>query len=254
MGGTPSGIETLTPRKKFQFGTPGFSYLEPGLQRELRSSYLNRPDQFRFTPSAGIKNPFLRAGTMVAPFLPTGIMAYLNRAKTDKELDYIRSLNEEFGLSGEAMDPDRIAEIDKERKRLSGEGNEISFADNFKIDIKKAPEYILKAIGTDEARKEIKEREQKEKLEDDFKDEDFAVGEAAKVLPGESALDAVLREGKVLAEKRADKKDAPTSKDTDPDGEVVETSFEEEFDKQYKRIEKYLGDDDVDKGELALAM
>ena len=50
---------------------------------------------------------------MSLPFAPTGIMAFLNRAKTDKELDYIRSLNEEFALSGEAMDPDRIAEIDK---------------------------------------------------------------------------------------------------------------------------------------------
>ena len=264
MGGTPSGIETLVPRVKAKIGFPGFEFLEPGLQNELRT-------QMKPPSGIGLKKgsrgarlltqlrpfsiPGLKTiGALAAPFAPTGIMAFLNRAKTDKELDYIRSLNEEFGLSGEAMDPDRIAEIDKERKRLSGEGNEISFADNFKIDIKKAPEYILKAIGTDEARKEIKEREQKEKLEDDFKDDDFAVGEAAKVLPGETALEAVLREGKVLAEKRADKKDVPTSKDTDPDGEVVETSFEDEFDKQYKRIEKYLGDDDVDKGELALAM
>ena len=65
MGGSPTGIETLEPRKKFKFGTSGFNFLEPGLQRELRTSYLrNRPDRFRFTPSAGIKNP-LRGGAMV---------------------------------------------------------------------------------------------------------------------------------------------------------------------------------------------
>ena len=36
-GGTPTGIETLEPRKKFQFGTPLFNFLEPGLQKELRA-------------------------------------------------------------------------------------------------------------------------------------------------------------------------------------------------------------------------
>jgi hypothetical protein len=232
MGGTPSGIETLVPRVKAKIGFPGFEFLEPGLQNELRTQMkppsgigLKRGSrgarlltQLRPFSIPGLKT----IGALAAPFAPTGIMAFLNRAKTDKELDYIRSLNEEFGLSGEAMDPDRIAEIDKERKRLSEEGNEISFADNFKIDIKKAPEYILKAIGT-------------------------------KVLPGETALEAVLREGKVLAEKRADKKDVPTSKDTQPGGDVKEDSFETEYDKQYKRVEKYLGKD-VDKGEIAIAL
>jgi hypothetical protein len=223
MGGTPSGIETLVPRVKAKIGFPGFEFLEPGLQNELRTQMkppsgigLKRGSrgarlltQLRPFSIPGLKT----IGALAAPFAPTGIMAFLNRAKTDKELDYIRSLNEEFGLSGEAMDPDRIAEIDKERK----------------------------------------ERKQKEKLEDDFKDDDFAVGEAAKVLPGETALEAVLREGKVLAEKRADKKDVPTSKDTQPGGDVKEDSFETEYDKQYKRVEKYLGKD-VDKGEIAIAL
>jgi hypothetical protein len=34
--GGPTGIAQLTPRKKFQFGTPGFQFLEPDLQRDLR--------------------------------------------------------------------------------------------------------------------------------------------------------------------------------------------------------------------------
>ena len=45
MGGTPSGIETLTPRKKFQFGTPEFNFLERSLQNELRTQ--NEMDQFK---------------------------------------------------------------------------------------------------------------------------------------------------------------------------------------------------------------
>ena len=47
MGGSPTGIETLEPRKKFQFGTSGFSFLEPGLQRELQiqNELRNKPTQ-----------------------------------------------------------------------------------------------------------------------------------------------------------------------------------------------------------------
>ena len=47
MGGSPTGIETLEPRKKFKFGTSGFSFLEPGLQRELQiqNELRNKPTQ-----------------------------------------------------------------------------------------------------------------------------------------------------------------------------------------------------------------
>ena len=37
--GGSTGIDQLTPRKKFQFGTPGFQFLESGLQNELRDAY-----------------------------------------------------------------------------------------------------------------------------------------------------------------------------------------------------------------------
>ena len=35
MGGSPTGIESLTPRVKAKTGFPGFQFLEPGLQQEL---------------------------------------------------------------------------------------------------------------------------------------------------------------------------------------------------------------------------
>ena len=43
--GGSTGIGQLTPRKNFQFGTPGFNYLESGLQNELRAQneLRNRP-------------------------------------------------------------------------------------------------------------------------------------------------------------------------------------------------------------------
>ena len=37
MGGSPTGIATLTPRVNAKIGFPGFEFLEPGLQQEIRS-------------------------------------------------------------------------------------------------------------------------------------------------------------------------------------------------------------------------
>ena len=35
-GGKPTGIESLTPRTKLQFGTPQFNFLDPSIQKQLR--------------------------------------------------------------------------------------------------------------------------------------------------------------------------------------------------------------------------
>ena len=54
---------------------------------------------------------------------------------------------------------------------------------------------------------------------------------------------------------KGDKGDVDKSKDTQPGGEVVEDSFDSEYDKQMKRLEKYLGTDNREtKGKLALAL
>ena len=54
---------------------------------------------------------------------------------------------------------------------------------------------------------------------------------------------------------KGDKGDVDKSKDTQPGGEVVEDSFDSEYDKQMKRLEKYLGTDNREtKGRLALAL
>jgi len=51
------------------------------------------------------------------------------------------------------------------------------------------------------------------------------------------------------------KGDVDTSKDTQPSGEVEEDPFKTEYEKQYERLEKYLGPDkSEDKGRLALAL
>ena len=121
MGGSPTGIETLEPRKKFQFGTPGFSFLEPGLQRELRTSYLNRPDRFRFTQSAGVNNPLLRGGLMALPFAPTAAMAYLNRPKTTEALKFMKKETEADRFLFDETNTD-VGDFYKELSKKNKEG------------------------------------------------------------------------------------------------------------------------------------
>jgi hypothetical protein len=113
-------------------------------------------------------------------------------------------------------------------------------------------------FGRTEDRNKIIEAAKKKKEAQEREEADLSgigEGKSAEVLPGETALDAVLREGKVIAEKRAEKQEVPNSKDTDPGGQTVETSFESEFEKQKNRLEKYLGaNKDEDKAMIALAL
>jgi hypothetical protein len=89
-----------------------------------------------------------------------------------------------------------------------------------------------------------------------IKDEadDFEVsGGVVTPRPGESALDAVLREGKVIPEKKEEPE--IKIKDNDQDGEVKEDSFDSMFNKQLSRLEKYLGSTNREtKGKVALAL
>jgi hypothetical protein len=235
MGGSPTGIETLEPRKKFQFGTPQFNFLEPGLQRELRSNFLNRPDQFRFTPSAGIKNPFLRAGAMAAPFIPTGIMAYLNRPRTDEALKFMKSAPS--GTFDETnLD---VGEFYKELSEKNKQGNQISFLDAFLLD----PETgtYPKFAGRTE---DIPKRAEAEKAKDDLnKFNELVLPDArdeAKVKFSDIA-EEIIPDGKKII------KDEPSDTDKDP--------FQTEYDKQMARLEKYLGSTNREtKGKVALAL
>ena len=274
MGGSPTGIETLEPRKKFQFGTPGFSFLEPGLQRELqiqnelknkpklRANYSTRigptrtPFQARFpllsssTSAMGVPS-VSTAATLASPFVPVGVMAYLNRPKTTEALKFMRSAPS--GTFDETnLD---VGDFYEELSRKNKEGEPISFLDAFLLDPETGAypkfmgrtEDVAKRIQAEKAKK----NQDKAEEIDDF----YTEGQTATVLPGESALDAVLREGKVISEKRAEEQKAPDSKDTDPGGEVKEDSFDSMFNKQLSRLEKYLGSTNREtKGKVALAL
>ena len=241
MGGSPSGIETLEPRKKFQFGTPGFSFLEPGLQRELRSSYLNRPDRFRFTPSAGIKSPIKATGLMTIPFLPTAAMAYFNRPKTTEALKFMRgkpgelSPQESFTFDETNLD---VGDFYKELRDKNKEGEPISFLDAFFLDPESGtyPKFMGRTEDQEKRMKEeIEEKEKKERRES------FDRPTMADIA------------GKVIAEKKEEPE--IKIKDNDQDGEVKEDSFDSMFNKQLSRLEKYLGSTNREtKGKVALAL
>ena len=160
------------------------------------------------------------AGIMGAAALPAAVIGaqmYGGKADTQAELDYVKSLNQEFGLSGEAMDPDRLEEIDAERLRLSKVGPKIGFFDMFK-----EPPVPYETSG-----------------------------EVATRLPGESSMDAVFRQGKERAIARAAKETANKNTGGAKKNEFKESDERTALQKEADEIKKALGDKDLDKAELA---
>ena len=261
MGGSPTGIETLTPRVNARTGFPGFQFLEPGLQQEIRSQ-MKPPSGVGLTKGSRsarlltqLRNlgvPGLKTiGLTTAPFIPTGIMAYLNRPKTTEALKFMRS--EPSGTFDETNID--VGDFYEELREKNKQGEPISFLDAFLLDPE--TDTYPKFMGrTEDVPKRIqaeKAKKNQDKAEeiDDF----YTEGQTATVLPGESVLDAVLREGKVISEKRAEDTKVPIIKDTKTDGETIEDSFEADFNRMQKRITKFLKDDKQEtKGKVALAL
>jgi hypothetical protein len=244
MGGSPTGIETLEPRKKFQFGTSGFSFLEPGLQRELQiqNELRNKPTQptrfnqlFKRFPRI---LPLGIYGTAATAGAGIGALAdfYAKSTKTPEEYRRLKQMSgANFNFDETNPDVGEILEyIDK--------GGEIGEAPGFFP--RGGKEKFFKDKGLDP------------KTGLPIKDEadDFEVsGGVVTPRPGESALDAVLREGKVIPEKKEEPE--IKIKDNDQDGEVKEDSFDSMFNKQLSRLEKYLGSTNREtKGKVALAL
>ena len=268
-GGKPTGIESLTPRVNARFGffKVGGDKLFPqkigtsasaggsGIESIIGSGMLETlaGGENRFPKGIRPRFPITTAvGAYGAPVAAVGGLAYLNRPRTLAEKRFMQ----EQGPLDETMSEEDLATYFAERDRLSKEGDEISFADAIFMDPKteKYP-YIF---GRYEDRvKEFEEAKKKKEAQEKEEANLSGIGEgkSATVLPGETALDAVLREGKVIAEKRAKEQEVPSSKDTEPGGETVEQSFDSEFNKQIKKLEKYLGaNKNEDKAMVALAL
>ena len=288
MGGKPTGIETLEPRKKFQFGTPEFNFLERGLQRELQIENELKNRLRTKTPTRGLTkgsrtarllsqlrpltslagqgirgigfNPatgYAALGTALTVGPQVGL-AYLNRPKTTEALKFMKgkadelSPQEQFTFDETNLD---VGDFYKELSRKNKEGEPISFLDAFLLDPETGtyPKFAGRVEDQEKRIKAEKAKKDQDKAEeiDDF----YTEGKTATVLPGESVLDAVLREGKVISEKRAEDTKVPIIKDTKTDGETIEDSFEADFNRMQKRITKFLKDDKQEtKGKVALAL
>ena len=243
MGGSPTGIESLTPRVNARTGFPGFQFLEPGLQQEIRSQ-MKPPSGIGLTKGSrsarlltqlrnlGIPGAST-TGLMSIPFIPTAAMAYANRPKTTEALKVMKSEpSSTFDETGLFEYEDFVKKMDKANK----EGKEISFLDAFLLDPETGT-YPKFAGRTEDIPKRAEVEKAKEDLE---KFNELVLPDArdeAKVKFSDIAEEVIPNGKKII-------KDEP---DEDP--------FQTEYDKQMARLEKYLGSSNREtKGRIALAL
>jgi hypothetical protein len=244
--GGSTGIDQLTPRKKFQFGTPGFQFLEPGLQNELRDAY--RPTRNIGTktitrqniPTGGLKKGNIGSrlltqlrnlsipsasttGLMSLPFVPSAALAYMNRPKTLEE----KKVMQEYGPIDETFF--QYDEYDADRKKARGVGEEISFTDALFMD-PETGEYP-KVLGRTKDRKKIEE----------------LFGTDAGFLPNAGPKEVNIEEivDTMVSNKKTGTKDDDTPKKA--------ASFEDTYEAEKKKIERLIGEDD-NKGIIAIAL
>ena len=262
--GGPTGIAQLTPRKNFQFGTPGFNYLEPGLQNELRAQneLRNRPQIGTRTVSGGRQNiptggltkgsrgarlisqlrglsvPSLSTtGIMAAPFaIPAGL-AYMNKPETLAE----KKVMQDYGPIDETFfDYDKMY---ADREAASKVGDKIGFSDALFMD----PEtgQYPKFFGSSKDRVKRAETENLRAAETDLEDgitnyENDEAEAAEQKSALDSALDTMI-------------KDTDKDKPKDKGGDKPEPTFEDTYQTEFDKIQKLIGDDNT-KGMAAIAL
>ena len=200
MGGSPTGIESLTPRVKAQNGFNSF----------LNNFILG--DKFK---------------TNTVPVSETNQKVGIEEIYKDKKPRF------EFNQTNEPLSIEDFYKVESDRRKKKAENIfEFMKAKPIKVDGKTyditGGEEIISSPNFDNF---ASAREKMTKIPNYNEI-------AAKVVPN-----------------KGDKGDVDKSKDTQPGGEVVEDSFDSEYDKQMKRLEKYLGTDNREtKGRLALAL
>jgi len=221
MGGMPTGINSLTPRVQAQEGFFGNRnmFLLPSNIKNLQNQ------RFDVGTSGGVitsNAQKMRSFPMDASEMGVASVAKTRPISNTQKLD--QKMNEMIEIGG-------YGEIPK--------GPE--------TDLTKLSDTMLKIMGTAETRAELEKRKKAEETKIDMDEV------SDKVLGYDKKEDA-----KSFVEKM--KKEDPTEDpkiiiDDNLDGENLEDSFESEFEKQYKRLQKYLGaDKDEQKGKLALAL
>jgi len=231
--GGSTGIGQLTPRVKAKIGFPGFEFLEPGIQNELRSQ-MKPPSTTGLTRGTrgarlltqlrnlGIPRAST-AGLMSIPFALPASLAYMNRPQTLAE----KKIMQDYGMLDETFGLDEdYNKVMKDRLDARKVGDKISFTDALFMDTETG-EYP-KVLGRTEDRKKEP-------------DSNFE-------MPRGGGSDFAEIAETVIADKKED-----TSIKTDDDTSKKELSFEDTYEAEKKKIEKLIGKDD-DKGLLAIAL
>ena len=270
--GGPTGIGQLTPRRQgyagggnigggiisgSNLGTrsgfmspssfPGFEFLEPGVQNELRSQMKPSSGQGLTKGSRGarllsqlrkLSVPSLSTtGIMAAPFvLPAGL-AYMNKPETLAE----KKVMQDYGPIDETFF--QYDEYDADRKAASKVGDKISFSDALFMN----PEtgQYPKMFGRTEDRNKAAEVENLRAAETDLEDgitnyENDEAEAAEQKSALDSALDTMIKDTD---------KDKPKNKG----GDKPEPTFEDTYQTEFDRIQKLIGDDNT-KGMAAIAL
>ncbi|MAL45678.1 hypothetical protein [Hyphomonas sp.] len=259
MGGSPTGIETLTPRvnartgfgflrglggdKLFNTTRGGANLSGQGIISEAMAEEMQRGK-----PNVGRNIKNLSRFPRILPIGTYGTAATFGTGIGQLADFYARS-----------------TKTPEEYRRLKEMSSVPFMFDETNLDVGDVLEYIDKGGDIGEApgffprggkKKLFKDQGLDEETGLPIKDEidDFEVsGGVVTPRPGESVLDAVLREAKVLPEQKKEIK--TESKDTDPGGDVEEFSYDDVYKKQLSRLEKYLGSTNREtKGKVALAL
>ena len=232
-GGMPTGIDTLSPRVKAQKGYFG-----------------ETPLFFRDSRQIGLDFPSTMSGMQI----PTGNQVMMKSFPQDASTMGVASVVKPKKTTNTTNDLDDFITDSLNSDFTVTET--VTLPDGRTIQAYKEPEPSAKVLanlpefmgGISKYSDEYKDLIEKEKVEKSKKQK---TEETKKEFERPNMLEIA---GKVVANK-GDEGDADKSKDTETGGETVEDSFDSEYDKQMRRLEKYLGSTNREtKGRLALAL
>jgi len=203
-GGMPTGIDTLSPRVQAQSGFFG-----------------QTPLFFRDSKQIGLDFP----STITSMQMPTAF-----QKKMMKSFPMNAS---EMGVAS-VVKPTKTSDVVKEMD-LAEIGGYGTIPKGPETDITKLPSWMLKAMGTEETRAELKKRE------DGVTTEDFE-------MPKGGGADFSEIAAKVVTNK--DDKDSKKIGDDTP----KELTFDDIYQTEYNRLERLIGGREDEKGMLAIAL
>jgi len=203
-GGMPTGIDTLSPRVQAQSGFFG-----------------QTPLFFRDSKQIGLDFP----STITSMQMPTAF-----QKKMMKSFPMNAS---EMGVAS-VVKPTKTSDVVKEMD-LAEIGGYGTIPKGPETDITKLPSWMLKAMGTEETRAELKKRE------DGLTTEDFE-------MPKGGGADFSEIAAKVVTNK--DDKDSKKIGDDTP----KELTFDDIYQTEYNRLERLIGGREDEKGMLAIAL